>query len=92
VNAIGVAVTKLVKEEAIFASVGFCKKMYEEASMVVVVFGPDAGTTVSTDVVVVLAFVIFTTAAEDTKLAVPLSVISTPASLIISAIILPMPC
>jgi len=92
VKAIGVAVTKLVSEEATLESGAFCKNRYDEASMVVVVFEPDAGTTVIVDVVVVLAFVIFTTAAEDTKLAVPLSVISTPASLIISAIILPMPC
>jgi hypothetical protein len=92
VNAIGVAVTKLVKEDAIFASDAFCNKIVDDANNVVVVLAPEAGTTVKTVVVVVLALLILKAVAEDTKLAVPFNVISTPTSLIISAIILPMPC
>jgi hypothetical protein len=92
VKAIGVAVTKLVKEEAILASGAFCNNIVDEANSVVVVLAPAEGTIVKSVTVVVLALLIFTTAADDTKLAVPFSVISTPASLIISAIILPMPC
>jgi hypothetical protein len=92
VNAIGVAVTKLVNEEATLESGAFCNNITEDGNNVVEVLAPDEGTTVKRVVVVVLAFVIFTTAADDTKLAVAFRVISTPASLIISAIILPMPC
>jgi hypothetical protein len=91
VNAIGVAVTKLVNEDAIFASGAFCNKIVEDAKSVVVVLAPEEGTTVSKVVVVVLAFDTLIADADDTKLAVALRAISVPTSLIISAIILPMP-
>jgi len=90
VNAIGVAVTKLVREEAILESGAFCNRIVDDASNVVVVFAPVEGTIVNTVTVVVFAFVTLSAVAEDTRLAVALSVISTPVSLIISAIILPM--
>jgi hypothetical protein len=92
VKAIGVAVTKLVKEEAIFASGAFCNNNVDEANIVVVVLEPEEGTIVNNEAVVVFAFVTLSAVAEDTKLAVPFKVISTPVSLRISAIILPMPC
>ena len=91
-NAIGVAVTELVSDEAIFASAAFCNRIEDDANKVVVVLDPADGTIVRTVTAVVLAFDTLIAVADDTKLAVALSEISTPVSLMISAIILPMPC
>ena len=84
----GVAVTRDVNEEATLASEAFCKSRFEDGNNVVVVLEPDEGTTVINEVDVVFALVIFTTVADETKLAVPFNVISTPVNFRISAIAL----